>query len=231
MAVGFTGSIQTVARQKTRSKPFAIWKLSVEVGPWLPQRSPQASSSSKLFSHQWPLQIRTQMPRVTYTQAWGTGMRLCSALLALIPSESFTTEKRAHQTKTRRNSTSSWWGSPCSCIKKSMDFTSTVRQIRKEIPAWVLPPYLLCTSNQTMGSQKLIVARISGLTCGMVLTAQATTSTSMIAGRGAPNVSRATVIWTSQSGWWCASLKTIKPIHEQLITRERIRYFGVKCRE
>ena len=33
MAVGFTGLIQTVARQKTRSKPFATWKLSVEAGP------------------------------------------------------------------------------------------------------------------------------------------------------------------------------------------------------
>ena len=33
MAVGFTGLIQTVARQKTRSRPFATWKLSVEVGP------------------------------------------------------------------------------------------------------------------------------------------------------------------------------------------------------
>ena len=33
MAVGFTGLIQTVARQKTRFKPFATWKLSVEVGP------------------------------------------------------------------------------------------------------------------------------------------------------------------------------------------------------
>ena len=33
MAAAFTGLIQTVARQKTRSKPFATWKLSVEVGP------------------------------------------------------------------------------------------------------------------------------------------------------------------------------------------------------
>ena len=33
MAVGFTGLIQTVARQLTHSKPFATWKLSVEVGP------------------------------------------------------------------------------------------------------------------------------------------------------------------------------------------------------
>ena len=205
MAVGFTGLIQTVARQLTHSKPFATWKLSVEVGPLLPQRSPQASPSSKLFSHQWPLQLRTKMPRVTYTQAWGTGKRLCSAFLTLIPSESFTTEKRAHQTKTRRNSTSSWWGSPCSGIKTSMDFTSTVQQIRKEIPAWVLPPYPLCTSIQTLGSQNLLEARISGLTFGILVIAQTTTSTAMTAGRGAPNVSRATVIWTSQSGWWCAS--------------------------
>ena len=107
MAVGFTGLIQTVARQKTRSKPFATWKLSVEVGPWLPPKHPQASSSSKLFSQQWLLQLRTEMPRVTYIQAWGTGQRLCSAFLTLIPSDLFTTEKRAHQTKTRRNSTSS----------------------------------------------------------------------------------------------------------------------------
>ena len=33
MAAAFTGLIQTVARQKTRSRPFATWKLSVEVGP------------------------------------------------------------------------------------------------------------------------------------------------------------------------------------------------------
>ena len=33
MGAAFTGLIQTVARQKTRSKPFATWKLSVEVGP------------------------------------------------------------------------------------------------------------------------------------------------------------------------------------------------------
>ena len=75
-----------------------------------------------------------------------------------------------------------------------MDFTSTVQQIRKEIPAWVLPPYPLSTSIQTMGSLKVTVARISGLTCGMVVTAQTTTSTAMTAGRGAPNVSPATVI-------------------------------------
>ena len=75
-----------------------------------------------------------------------------------------------------------------------MDFISTVQQIRKEIPAWVLPPYLLCTSVQGMGSQKVIVARISGLTCGMVETVQTTTSTVITAGRGAPNVSRATVM-------------------------------------
>ena len=212
-------------------RPSATWKLSVEVGPLLPPRYPQASSSSRLFSHQWPLQLRTQMPRVTYIQAWGTGKRLCSVFLTLIPSESFTTEKRAHQTKTRRNSTSSWWESLWMWEKTWMGFISTVQHIRKEIPAWVLPPYLLCNSIQGVGSQKVIVAQISGLTCGIVETAQTTTSTTMTAGRGATNVSRATVIWTSQSGWWCASLNTIKPIHEQLITRERIRYFGVKCRE
>ena len=33
MAAAFTGLIQTVARQLTHSKPFATWKLSVEVGP------------------------------------------------------------------------------------------------------------------------------------------------------------------------------------------------------
>ena len=75
-----------------------------------------------------------------------------------------------------------------------MDFTSTVQQITKEIPAWVLPPYPLSTSIQTVGSQKITVARISGLTCGVVLRAQTTTSTVITAGRGAPNVSRATVI-------------------------------------
>ena len=32
MAAAFTRLIQTVARQKTRSRPFATWKLSVEVG-------------------------------------------------------------------------------------------------------------------------------------------------------------------------------------------------------
>ena len=208
MAAAFTGLIQTVARQKTRSKPFATWKLSVEVGPWLPPKHPQASSSSKLFSQQWLLQLRTEMPRVTYIQAWGTGKRLCSALLTLIPSESFTTEKRAHQTKTRRNSTSSWWESILMWENMWMDFISTVQQIRKEIPAWGLqpyPPYPICTSRYTLGSQKLKVARISGLTCGILMIAQTTTSTAMTAGRGAPNVSRATVIWTSQSGWWCAS--------------------------
>ena len=75
-----------------------------------------------------------------------------------------------------------------------MDFTSTVQQITKEIPAWVLPPYLLCSSIQGVGSQKVIVARISGLTCGLVETAQTTTSTAITAWRGATNVSRATVI-------------------------------------
>ena len=66
--------------------------------------------------------------------------------------------------------------------------------ITTEIPAWVLPPYPICTPIQTVGSLKVTVARISGLTCGMVLTAQTATSTVMTAGRGAPNVSRATVI-------------------------------------
>ena len=75
-----------------------------------------------------------------------------------------------------------------------MDFTSTVQQKTKEILAWGLPPYPLCTSIQAMGSQKLTVARISGLTCGEVPRAQTTTSTAMTAGRGAPNVLRATVI-------------------------------------
>ena len=75
-----------------------------------------------------------------------------------------------------------------------MDFTSTVQQITREIPAWGLPPYPLSASIQAMGSQKLMLARISGLTCGVVLRAQTTTSTAMTAGRGAPNVSRATVI-------------------------------------
>ena len=45
MAAALTGLIQTVARQLTRSKPFATWKLSVEVGPWLPPKYPQASPS------------------------------------------------------------------------------------------------------------------------------------------------------------------------------------------
>ena len=75
-----------------------------------------------------------------------------------------------------------------------MGFISTVQHIRKEIPAWVLPPYLLCNSIQGVGSQKVIVAQISGLTCGIVETAQTTTSTTMTAGRGTTNVSRATVI-------------------------------------
>ena len=30
---GFTGSIQTVVQQMTRSKLFATWKLNVEAGP------------------------------------------------------------------------------------------------------------------------------------------------------------------------------------------------------
>ena len=68
-------------------------------------------------------------------------------------------------------------------------------QITKQILAWVLPPYPLSPSGQTLGSQNITVARINGLTCGMVLTApETTTSTVMTAGRGAPNVSRATVI-------------------------------------
>ena len=75
-----------------------------------------------------------------------------------------------------------------------MDFTGTVQQITKEIPAWVLLPYPLGASIQAMGSQKITVARISGLTCGLLPRTQTTTSTAMTAGRGAPNVSRATVI-------------------------------------
>ena len=75
-----------------------------------------------------------------------------------------------------------------------MDFTSTVQQITREIPAWGLPPYPLGASIQAVGSQKLMVTRISGLTCGVLVMAQTTTSTSMTAGRGALNVSRATVI-------------------------------------
>ena len=67
-------------------------------------------------------------------------------------------------------------------------------QITKQILAWVLPPYPLSTSGQTMGSQNITVARISGLTCGILERTQTTTSTAMTAGRGAPNVSRATVI-------------------------------------
>ena len=201
------------------------WRLD----PSFHKRSPQASSSSKMFSHQWPLQPRTEMPRVTYIQAWGTGKRLCSVLLTFIPSDLFTTEKRAHQTKIRRNSTSSWWGSLWIWESLWMDFTSTLQQIRKEIPAWVLPPYPNCSPIQTLGSQKITVARISGLTCGMLVTVQTTTSTVTTAGRGAPNVSRATVIWTSQSGWWCVS-KSIKQIHKKLITRERNRCLGVERR-
>ena len=34
----------------------------------------------------------------------------------------------------------------------------------KRNPAWVLPPYPISTSRQTMGSQNITVARISGLT-------------------------------------------------------------------
>ena len=75
-----------------------------------------------------------------------------------------------------------------------MDFTSTVQQIKTEIPRWVLPPYLTGTTIQIMGFRNHTVAQTSGLTCGLVLTAQTTTSPPMTAGRGAPSVSRATVI-------------------------------------
>ena len=76
-----------------------------------------------------------------------------------------------------------------------MDFTSTVQQITREIPAWVLPPYPLGASIHAVGSQNLMVARISGLTCGKLEAApETTTSTAITAERWAPNVSRATVI-------------------------------------
>ena len=75
-----------------------------------------------------------------------------------------------------------------------MDFISTVQQITKEIPALVLPPYPLSTSGQTKGSQNITVARISGLTCGILVIAQTATSTAITAWRWAPNVSPATVI-------------------------------------
>ena len=93
MVTVFTESIQTAAQQLTRSKLSATCKLSAEVGPYFPQRSPQASSSSSLLSHQWSPKLRTQTPRVISIQAWGTGTRSCSALVTSILSGLFTTGK------------------------------------------------------------------------------------------------------------------------------------------
>ena len=205
---GFTGSIQTAAQQLTRSKLSATCKLSAEVGPYLPQRSPQASSSSSLLSHQWPPQLRTQTPRVISIQAWGTGTRSCSALLTSILSGLFTTGRPVPQTSTRQNSTSSWWGKVCIEERTCTDFTSTAQVIPKEIRKEGISPLKDCTSDQTLGSRKATSILTNGLTFGITWIHKETTISTLIAARHwAQSASRATVICTSQSGWWCANLK------------------------
>ena len=136
----------------------------------------------------------------------------------------FTTGGQVHRTMTRKNSTSIWWEKLWIWEKTWMDFTSTVQQIKTEIPPWVLLPYLAGTTIQIMGFQKIMGARTSGLTRGIVLTAQTTTSPPTTAGRGAPSVSRATVIWTSQSGSWSARKAAVEPMQEKWCARGK-RFF------
>ena len=91
-------SIQTVAQHMTRSKPTATWKLRMGAGPYSPQRSPQASSSSVPHSQQGLRNPPTQTPPVISTPTWRTGNKFCSGLQTTTTSGLFTKELRTrHQ--------------------------------------------------------------------------------------------------------------------------------------
>ena len=164
------------------------------------------------------------MQQVTSTRTWGTRKRSCSGSVTSAPSGLFTIERRSLQITTKQTSISSYREQLTIKTRTSTGFTSTARQITiRGIPLLVLPQYPSCTSIQNTEYLKFMMAQTSGLTCGIVPKAQTTSSLPTTALRVVPSVSRATVIWTNQSGWWCDRNKL------KLKTNRRRCQVSVRC--